>query len=584
MAYARVTQVGQSHMRHDTNLPVTSREMNIWHDCGLKNSSMSLTRGTKTNRERVVRQSDKSFIDVRFIKKSHSSQGKSHDVHVPQPHRTNQNGDYEVKDQHYSPTDKVSREVKIASTLSSRGDWTRRPPNYKHHYRCYTAFGRDSLQTRQIWEPMDATRKKYVKSNLDIDVTLSNAAMIQCSEEIRLGRDHESSTQDCISEHSTNAGKVVSSSLCQIGALTCKDSHESDCGIPTQNGHQLLCCLKDMPVEIDNKSSRNNLHPIMVSSSDNCSSCTSEVDSSSSSSISSNMETLSTSDSENASQHSDGRDNATSNGSSFPGNQNISPSHQLGTVEAALTQKPFTTYTEASLQKEDPKKGSINSFGAVFKYEIAPPQLQIPEMNHQLPLSRLPSEVLDYHNQNPVSWSGSPNISSCLPFSQQDLCLFPSPIGYGLHRFPEYGMQFSTLQSPATTAPFHLKQHQVHHGTSGVYDANTKTQLKGANGWTQKLANEAAELTDWSSENKESASELTSSIKLASNSNIMADESSKPFSLFHFGGPLFDSAACVVNRESGDTITFSKEETKMEEYSLFAAGSSSRFLFSSFTL
>ncbi|KAG0464238.1 hypothetical protein HPP92_020307 [Vanilla planifolia] len=76
MAYARVTQVVQSHMRHDTNLPVTSREMNIWHDCGLKNSSMSLTRGTKTNRERVVRQSDKSFIDVRFIKKSHSSMGK----------------------------------------------------------------------------------------------------------------------------------------------------------------------------------------------------------------------------------------------------------------------------------------------------------------------------------------------------------------------------------------------------------------------------------------------------------------------------------------------------------------------------
>ncbi|KAG0465704.1 hypothetical protein HPP92_019868 [Vanilla planifolia] len=311
MAYARVTQVVQSHMRHDTNLPVTSREMNIWHDCGLKNSSMSLTRGTKTNRERVVRQRSEDCKHTIF--KGVIGLGG---------HQT-------------------TNTITDATLL----------------------FGRDSLQTRQIWEPMDATRKKYVKSNLDIDVTLSNAAMIQCSEEIR--------------------------------------------------------------------------------------------------------------------------DSATSNGSSFPGNQNISPSHQLGTVEAALTHKPFTSsYTEASLQKEDPKKGSINSFGAGFKYEIAPPQLQIPEMNNQLPLSRLPSEVLD---------------------------LQPKPC---------FMVRIWPAQIPS------MECSSVHTITCN----------------NRSFPSEAA--SDWSSENKESASELTSSIKLASNSNIMADESSKPFSLFHFGGPLFDSAAC----------------------------------------
>ncbi|KAI0524831.1 hypothetical protein KFK09_004219 [Dendrobium nobile] len=532
----------------------------------LKASSRCLSGGPRPFRERVGRMDSRNCVDVRFSEKFRSSPG-----------RTNHPGEYRLSDRYHISTVKGGREVKGANTANSVGNLPRQLPHYSKHNRGMLpkgklvtgTSGREPNHMRQIWEPMDA-RKKHNRINTESDLTSSNTAKIHPSTSDKDEKDCHSSNS---LEFSRKAGEVDSLRFSENQMDHTNDSNNCQNGFSPSE--KPLCFSKEVTDEDHNQSSiistfstNNNCHSIMTSSSsDSCSSCPSEGDSSTSFSSTLNVETSSTSDSEDVSQQSDQRDNSTCNEDPSLKNQNISSDSKFGS------------------------RGDIKvdySHGVSSIFNVAPPsQLQV---HNQLPMPTFPSEILGYENQNAITWSGTP-INGLIPFSQHNHYMLPTPVGYGLtpNRSSGFAMQYNTH----TLQPifFNLEQNRSFHGVSKdcrAYPANPNEHLRTGNGCRQEKVTELAEPKPKSSESKEHPLSEGND-----NSTTKSNESNKSFSLFHFGGPLVGvKMECVKEHtgntlkpvESLDNISCSMEETKIEEYSLFAAKNSSRFLFSSFTL
>ncbi|KAH0468486.1 hypothetical protein IEQ34_003519 [Dendrobium chrysotoxum] len=626
LPFKRASLQDQSPKWYDKHRSAFNNVTGIQESCmKLKASSRCLSGGPRPFRERVGRMDSRNCVDVRFSEKFRSSHGRILDTSDSLPGRSNHPGEYRLMDRYHISTVKGGREVKGANTADSIGNLPRQLPHYSKHNRgCYASdncmlpkgklvtgtSGRDPNHMRQIWEPMDA-RKKYNRINLGSDLTSSNTAKIHPSKEITSDKDekdchsydHEPSAQDNSPEFSRKAGEVDSLRFSENQMDHSNDSNNSDFRTPhsCQNGfspsEKPLCFSKDVTDEDHNPSSiistfstNNSCHSIMISSSsDSCSSCPSEGDSSTSFSSTLNVETSSTSDSEDVSQQLDQRDNSTCNEDACLKNQNNSPDSKFGSRGDASQQTPTTSgFPQRAIFPRDESNKVGYSHGVSSKFNVAPPSQHMLHVHNQLPMPTFPSEIMGYENQNTITWSGTP-INGLMPFSQHNHYMFPTPVGYGLtaNRSSGFAMQYNTLQPIV----FNLEQHRSFHGISKdcrAYPASLNEHLRSGNGYREEQVTELAEPKPKSSESKEHPLSEGND-----NSTTKSNESNKSFSLFHFGGPLVGvKMECTKEHtgttlkpvESLDTISCSMEETKIEEYSLFAAKNSSRFLFSSFTL
>lgn len=586
----------------------------------LRASSRCLSGGSRPFTEKAGRMDSRNCTDVRISEKFRSSQSRILNTSDSLPCRSNHTGEYRLMvDQYHISSMKGRREVKSAKAADSTGNLPRQLSHYsKHIHGCYVpdsrmlpkaklvpgASTRDSSHTRQVWEPMDA-RKKYNRTNLGADLSSINTAEIHASKETRFDKDerdfqsydHEPSAEDNSPEFSRKPREVDSSKFSENKLDQTKDSNNSDFKAlqSCQNGflssEKSLCCSKDVGEDDHNPSSTTittndccHSSTMISSSSDSCSSCPSEGDSSASFSSRLNVETSSTSDSEDASQQLDQRDTSICNGNADLKTQNGSLDIKFGSRGDPLEQN--NTTSGLPLRANSPRDESIKygyCSGVSSKFNVVPPQHHMLYAHNHLPIPTFPSEIMGYESQNTIYWSDN----GLLPFSQHHY-MFPTPVGYGLppNRSSGFAIQYNTLQ-PVTAAVFNSGLHSFH-GISKAYPASLND-----NGYREQQATEMAEPKTKFSEIKDH-----SLIEGTHNGATKSNESNNSFSLFHFGGPLVDAAAydaktnCAKDDagtilkavESLETISCSMEETKVEEYSLFATKNSSRFLFSSFTL
>ncbi|KAF6151774.1 hypothetical protein GIB67_010348 [Kingdonia uniflora] len=371
---------------------------------------------------------------------------------------------------HFSTT-RIGREIKTVN---------------KSEYRSYgtpkSKFNSGNIhQTKQVWEPLDS-RKKYPRSNSDSNVILSNR------------------------DESDNILKSGDSCLDKV--LDYHQNPEDD--------------IKAKESENLNNSKDSNSGPIMssTSSSDNCSSCLSEGDTSTASSCVQNAESWSTSDSEDASQQSEGRDTSICDKSGgdkgAEGGGESSP-----VISSVINDLPI-------------------ALGGSHLHQMTLPPM--PNQSVHLPIN--PPSRMAYYHQSP-GW----------PFSQQNHFLFATTAT------PLQPQHFwvQPLPTPVLNVGPLPTYHQPVNKANGVMKSKEqieKPKIVGA---------------------REANSQNGISVKLQNGNSVkLQNGSSKNFSLFHFGGPMANGDFCPC--PPADIISKMKETT-MKEYSLFASNNGTRLSF-----
>ncbi|KAH9613342.1 hypothetical protein KSS87_008517 [Heliosperma pusillum] len=393
-------------------------------------------------------------------------------------------------------------------------DYCGRPRSKISNYS--TALGRDSPYTKKVWEPVEP-QKRYPRSNSDSDVTLKSGSL---------------KTEEICTDKST--AEVRSG---QISEELHGDS-QGDSSLSS-------------------------------SSSDNSSSCLSEGDSNTPSNHT-NLETSSTSDSEDSSQQSEERQGSVCVQNGLPEDSHTtrvsSPfSLNVGShVSGNTSTKPFT------------ENGKITAG-------------ELPSIHNQnmpFPVYHGPSTVSYYH-QSPVTWSTSP-ANGLMTYPHPNHYLLPSPFGYGLNGESPFCMQYGPVQ--------HLSSPFMNSNTIPVYQPIQRTNCLNpldetsvykANGVKDPLGESRREYVVPAG-NKQTEVLSKEGTERANLSKLEAGN--KGFSLFQFGGPVAlptyssdklssdDGKGALYSccRVEGDHVC-SKNETRVEEYNLFAARNELQF-------
>lgn len=490
--------------------------------------------------------------------------------------------------------------------------------------------GKDIFHTKQVWEPLNA-RKKCSRSSSDPDFTLGTTVKVDPSEEARFDEDKNECQQPCnvleaihfcSSEHSVSPGKADSLKSYQLHENTMKDSDKSVSS--AQNGNQngsvlvakLDCYSKNGAKEevdscpIMSTFPMNNTcdHATNSSSSDNCSSCLSEGDTSTSFSSTQNAESSSTSDSEDASQQSDGRDTSICDGNNFHKylDETADSNHKTNGCDSfTRTTAGFAAESciVPNFLRESSTKAAHNSENGRFGFNMAPSRPHMLSVHNQsIHVPVFPSPTMGYHNHGATAWSAT-HSNGLMPLSQSSQYILPSPLGYSLraNQSSDFCMQYSTLQ-PFSAPAFDGNQHSLYQTANRVNIARSKEQYNNLDSCGFQQVSAVGELIgnnhpmEKSFPSRQVPSHTPSGGQNGSVENASRSHSDSPsFSLFHFGGPV-DGVASGFNMNSlsikeettGEFVsklpaaqahTCSKEETKIEEYSLFSARSGVSFSF-----
>ncbi|XP_020536219.1 uncharacterized protein LOC105637253 isoform X2 [Jatropha curcas] len=461
---------------------------------------------------------------------------------------------------------------------------------------------RDLLHSKKVWEPMES-HKKYARSNSDSDVTL------------------RSSTFKVEGVDSDNKSFKLSGNTCfggvaqNFGEIDHEDdntrkSGNSSLGINKgcQNGNNVKvkepCYSTETPFEevrsclAKNSALNGTSDPSMssTSNSDNCSSCLSEGDSNTASSNHGNLESSSTSDSEDTSQQSEGRETSPcQNGfsNSHEATNENKPSANGGAAFGSrkLFELPPDGPRMSGLGNTKPSQNADNGIPTVAigsQHQGMFPPMQ--NQNLQFPVFQTPP--LNYYHQNPVAWPAAPP-NGLMPFPHPNHYLYAGPISYGLNGNSRLCMQYGPVQ--------HLATPMFNPGPVPVYQPLGKANGLNLDKQT-KTCTMPEVLTEAKKENAASAGSCPTAVssngeggKMDNSAKLHVSDTS--FSLFHFGGPVALSTGCKPNPlPSKDGIVgdvssevtveqlenrpaCNKKETTMEEYNLFAASNGLRFSF-----
>ncbi|PIA48566.1 hypothetical protein AQUCO_01400864v1 [Aquilegia coerulea] len=493
---------------------------------------------------------------------------------------------------------------------------------------------RDMLYAKKVWEPLDL-RKKYPRSNSDSDVTLRSSSLKtgECEESRCNGDDmgsqptsntHKSAVEPCLYE--------ITRDLDKVGDMSNYENHEGDCMIESRNP----CLTADntsqrgsgfKPNESYNSKDAGNEEPYPVassylitgtdpirsgtSSSDNCSSCLSEGDSSTASSGTQNAESWPTSDSEESSQQLEVKEASTCEN----GFQNI-PYDELDDKDKtnggeSLQSTASTGFSVARGAGEthiqgDPSTNRGQMDGRIVADVGSQQHRMIPPMFNQglhMPMIPAPS-TMAYYQQSPTSWSPAP-VNGLTAYHQPNRYLFTAPLRYGMsaNQPSHLCMQYNALQ-PLPTSILNVGQHPVYQTVSRTTVVNTEEQNgnskfapapKAANGFGTMVREIPADRPVLNGQTSPQEPSHGDNGSISISSNLRSDNSN--FSLFHFGGPIAVASGSDMNsafpREGAvkDHCSYppahctqpglspSNKDSTVEEYSLFAASNGTRFSF-----
>lgn len=460
---------------------------------------------------------------------------------------------------------------------------------------------RDSY-AKKVWEPLES-QKKYPRSNSDSDVTLRSTSFK--GEGVEHGNNLiKSSGEMCSNGASRNSGDMDHEDANMKKSRDLSHStdgiYQNGCHVEAKDAfYSTGAAYDDSGLCHARNSAFNGISdPIMGSSSnsDNCSSCLSEGDSNTVSSNHGNLESSSTSDSEDASQQSEGRDTSACTQNGFSEFQEVGMGKKLITDGGeTLGRGAFVGLPSDSMGSnfsgnlpektaQNPDKGIPTASVGSQHQGIFPP---LHSQNVQIPAFQPPS-AMGYYHQNPVSWPAAP-ANGLVPFTHPNQYLYTGPLGYGLNGNSRLCMQYGALQHVATPVlnPSPVPVYQ------SIAKANSmeKRTHDGKPGAPQEAFNDT---------NAERSAPARSHLTDALAKGEGGHQNNDGFSLFHFGGPVGLSTGCKVNpMPSKDEIVgnfssqFSadhvendhacnKKETTIEEYNLFAASNGNGIRFSFF--
>ncbi|KAK6149250.1 hypothetical protein DH2020_016775 [Rehmannia glutinosa] len=321
------------------------------------------------------------------------------------------------------------------------------------------------------------------------------------------------------------------------------------------------------------------------SNSDNCSSCLSEGDSNIYSNPQ-NLESTFTSDSEESTQNSEGRE--TSDRLENTASYRVVEDQSKSRGQDANTQGPASAGTNSPgvlLKEAAPycENGRANvSIGAQ-------PQCVLPQMHNKninYPFFQAPT--MSYYHQNPVSWPSAPT-NGLMSFPHSNHYLFANTFGYGLNGNARL-MQYGGLQ--------HLPSPLLDHAHMSVFQP-----LSQVNGVSTKEPTKVTHVA-WPKEAQRSIiQKVPSTDQCSAETQTVVDDGlngksdkmdlgNNGFSLFHFGGPVvlstgFKADPVSLNEENmgdkkssfncpdGDHPCGKKDP--IEEYNLFAATNGIKF-------
>lgn len=540
----------------------------------------------------------------------------------------NQNNEFSKKAEPYVSSARVNRDVKSMSMSESSFDMSKQ--GYRSNKYSYGDHSRDSGRlknkaaaltnnspgkdfgySKKVWEPTES-QKKYPRSNSD-----SNVASKSTTFKFGVESDYDllkSRNDVCRGELSVASGTVDHYE---------SNSTESTSGIESDEAFQngLPMELKDHKIEDDacaevplcsvnsalTSSGTNNRVGTSSLNSDNCSSCLSEGDSNTICSNHGNLESSSTSDSEDASHQSEGKESSASiqNGFSEHHDHEIRMDKVIGGDGTGIRNHSglCRDTEECKVQGNAPRNVPQNfepGFSAVSL--DSPCQVPLPSIQNQnihFPVFQVPPSM-GYYHQNSVSWQAAAHANGIMPFPYSNHCLYANPLGYGLNGNPRFCMQYSHLH-PLATPVFNPNPVPIYQpaakASNGIYaeDRSQVSQL-GATAESSDVANPPDVIVTAELPYPISSPPRRDCRQNDYSSKLQKDSSS--FSLFHFGGPVAlsstggklnlmpskeDTIGDFLRNNEADVVenghAFNKKETAIEEYNLFAASNGMRFSF-----
>lgn len=460
-----------------------------------------------------------------------------------------------------------------------------------------STYNRDTLYSKKVWEPMES--QKYTRSNSDSDVTLRSTTFKGGVENVSI----KSAGVMFSSEATGNLGDVGcendDAKQSRDTPVLINEACLNDHNVGAKNSFCSKAASYEAPVLCHNGIS----DPVMssTSNSDNCSSCLSEGDSNTVSSNHGNLESSTTSDSEDASQQSEGKDISVCTQNGFSDcNEVVIEKSQCSNGAESLTSRPggLTTTADSigskclgnlpSKNVQNPEIGISNANIGSQHQGLYPP---LPSQNLQFPMFQ-PSSTMGYYHQNPVSWPAAP-ANGLMPFPNPTNYLYAGPIGYRLNGSSPLCMQYGSMQ--------HVSTPLYNPGPVPVYQPVIK-----ANGITeeQNYISKQSAVEDAASHDDANKERVVPSrpaqVKGGNGLNDHSGEhhgNGNSFSLFHFGGPVALSTGCKLNpvpskdeivgnfssQFSADHIendnACDKKGAGIEEYNLFATSNGLSFSF-----
>uniref|UniRef100_A0A5B6ZQ85 Stress response protein NST1 n=1 Tax=Davidia involucrata TaxID=16924 RepID=A0A5B6ZQ85_DAVIN len=602
---------------------MVSRSEPRYHGDSFDISSRSINGLNKQLKSNVAKSNIRNG-GLKFGEKFHCSNNRMNDRYDFLACSCNQHNDYRAKVEPHVSTTRVGWETKSVSKSESVSDMSK--PYYRGNKYNQIEYMRESCgrpkskiisgnnpssrdvpHIKKVWEPMES-QKKYSRSNSDSDVTLRSSTFKiegieadnllkssdgMCSDEVTRNLDEFSHEDNNIKEprNFTPGMDRNWQNGFHVEAKASRYSKEAKEAVDEE--------VELFHITTSSLNGRTGPSMSSNSNSDNCSSCLSEGDSNTASSASPNPESLSTSDSEDASQHSEGRETSVCNQNGFL------ECHEFGTEKKESTDggdafkiSASSGFSPASAESnfpgnlptrtaQNPDNGKTNvSMGSQH-------QGMHPPMHNQsihFPMFQAPSTI-GYYHQSPVSWPAAP-ANGLMPFSHPNHYVFASPIGYGLNgnsRFVHYGaLQHLT---PPLLNPGQVPVYQPVPRANGM---NSKEQTKICKaGGVQESHNEVnmERVVPTGQRSMEAQGNGEGGPNGNSDKSHMGNSS---FSLFHYAGPVALStghksnpvpskegiAGGLSSNISADLVegdhACNKKDT-IEEYNLFAASPGIRF-------
>ncbi|XP_028777582.1 uncharacterized protein LOC114734200 isoform X2 [Neltuma alba] len=537
-------------------------------------------------------------VGIKYNEKFHSPNNRNIDRYDFHSCSCNLNNKYKMRVDQNSPMTQVSHEIRPAGKSESAINTSKQ--NYRgskynqvdHVHECSVRPknraisgnypSRELFHSKKVWEPMES-QKNYLRSNSDTDVTLtsppSKVQGVQSDNNLIKSSDGEVGVD--IDDDDSN---LKMSKGADEGS---KNELHLEVAV-SYNSKELAGEERGMiPTRSSTLSGSSDQSQGSMSNSDNCSLCLSEGDSNTSSNRG-NTESSTTSDSEDASQQSEGREISAGIENGLSGCHEVGLGKDYNASREDLASRslfvPFSDGAGSDISGNPGRDKFIKGYSA-SNLCSEPQSMLAPGSNQniQFPVFQAPS-TMGYYHQNPVSWPAAAT-SGLLPFPHPNHYLYASPLGYGLNEDRQFCLQYGALQQPM---PFFSA------AAVPVYQQFSK--VKGLNAEERSQATKPASMQENLNGNTAergvpAGSKTALSGEVGHESTAKSQANNGSFSLFHFGGPIALSNGCksIPASSNGGTVEDlslnsrvdypcnKKETNTMEEYNLFAASNSLKF-------